>query len=94
MKVSALALTTLFASALISTASAHDQCTSRACQENFRTGTVFEIAQQYSKGGKFGGISPGTIGSVLGIARSSMDLMGAPELFASVWRIPTLAKGE
>ena len=95
MKVSALVFATLVASASISTASAYAQCTSRACQGYSRTGTVFEIAQQYSKGGKFGGISPGTTGSTLEIARASIDSMGAPELFSYIWRAPpAVAKGE
>jgi len=95
MKVSAFALATLLASASISTASAFDQCTSHAYQDNLRTGTVFEIAQQYAAGGKFCGVSSGTTGSVLDVARSSIDLLGGPELFASVWRVPpVVAKGE
>jgi len=95
MKVSAFALATLLASASISTASAYNQCTSHACQENLRTGTVFEIARQYATGGKFGGVSSGTTGSVLDVARNSIDLFGGPELFASVWRVPpVVAKGE
>jgi len=88
MKVSAFVFATLLASASISTASAYDRCTSKACPDHLSTATVFEVAQQFSKGGKFGGISPGTTGSVLEIARSSMDLTGALELFASVWRVP------
>ena len=95
MKVSAFALATILASASISTASAYDQCTSRTCQDYLRTGTVFEIAQHYANGGKFGGVSPGTTGSVLDVARSSVDFFGAPEHFASVWRAPpVVAKGQ
>jgi hypothetical protein len=95
MKVSAFALATVLASVSISTASAYDQRTSHTCQDCLRTGTVFEIAQQYSNGGKFGGVSLGTTGSVLDVARSSVDFLGAPKYFASVWRVPpVVAKGE
>lgn len=95
MKVFAFVFTTLLASASMLAASAYAQCTSHVCQDYLSTGTVFEIAQQYSNGGKFGGISPTATGSVLEIARSSIDLTGAPEFFVSGWRVPpAVAKGE
>ncbi len=43
MKVSAFALATLLASASITTASAFDQCTSHAYQDNLRTGTFSKL---------------------------------------------------
>ncbi len=50
MKVSTFAFTTFiaFTSAAISTANAQDQCAGHACKEYLRTGTAFDIAQQYS----------------------------------------------
>jgi hypothetical protein len=95
MKVSVFAFIMLVASASIWSASAYQQCTGRACQDNLKTGTALEIAQQYSSGGKFGGVSTGTTGSVLDVARSSIDSFGAPEAFASVWRAPpVVARGD
>ncbi|MET4273466.1 MULTISPECIES: hypothetical protein [unclassified Bradyrhizobium] len=91
MKVSAFALATVLGWASISTSSAFDQC---AGQEYLKTGTVFEIAQQYANGGKFGGVSSGATGNVLDVARGSVDFFSAPDLFASVWRAPVVAKGK
>jgi hypothetical protein len=103
MKVSTFAFATFiaFTSTAISTANAYDQCAGHACNEYSRTGTAFEIAQQYTNGRKFGGVASGNTGTILDVARDSMNFLDAPELFASAWRVPqapwavapTLAKG-
>jgi len=103
MKVSTFAFTTFiaFTSAAISTANAQDQCAGHACKEYLRIGTAFDIAQQYSNGGKFGGVASRNTGTALDVARDSMNFLGTPELFASAWTVPpapwtvapTLAKG-
>lgn len=97
MKVSAFTLATclILMSGMNSTANAYDRCAGYAGMDSSRTGTVFDIAQQYSKGGRFGGITSGTTGTALDVARLSMDFFGAPELFASAWRVPPiLGKGD
>ena len=85
MKVSALAFATFltFSSALISTANAHDQRISHVSKDYQRTGTVIDIALQYSNGGRFGGVTSGTTGTILDVAHDSID-----------WReLPIVAKG-
>jgi hypothetical protein len=97
MKVSAFAFSTFLtlSSAVISNAYGQDQCTGNACDKYMRTGTAFDIAQQYSKGGKFGGATSATTGTMFDVARASVDPFGGPELFASAWRVPpAVAKGD
>jgi len=81
MKSSVLAFATMLslASAVISTAHAGDLS---------RTGTAFEIAQQYTDGGKFGGVTSGTTGTVLEVARNSLNFLGTPDRVASTWPMP------
>ena len=90
MKVSTFAFATFiaFTSAVISTANAYDQCAGRPCKEYSRTGTAFDIAQQYSNGGKFGGVASDNTGTMLDVARDSMNFLGTPVLFASAWTVP------
>jgi hypothetical protein len=86
MRASALVFVTLlsFAVALISTANAGDPT----------TGTAFEIARQYTIGGKFGGITPGKTGTTLDVARDSLGFLGSVDRIASTWLTPPiLAKG-
>ena len=86
MKVSAFGFATFltFSSALISTANAHDQRTSRVSKDYQRTGTVIDIALQYSNGGRFGGVTSGTTGTMLDVAHDSID-----------WQVlPIVAKGD
>jgi ABC-type enterobactin transport system permease subunit len=88
MKAPALAFVTLlaFAPAAISTAHAGPHA---------RTGSAFDIAQQYAKGGKFGGVSSGTTGSTLEVAQDSMNFLGTPDRTAANWSmLPIVAKGE
>jgi hypothetical protein len=86
MKVSAIALVTLLALASAVTAHAAAQ---------LRTGTVFEIAQQYANGGKFAGVTSGTTGTALEVARDSMNFLGATDRVASAWPAPRiLAQGD
>jgi hypothetical protein len=86
MKVSAIAFVTLLTLASAVTAHAAAQ---------LRTGTAFEIAQQYANGGKFGGVTSGTTGTALEIARDSMNFLGAPDRVASAWPAPrVLAQGD
>lgn len=82
-------------SAIASTAGAHDQCVGRACTDDLRMRTSFEIARQYANGGQFGGTTPGTTGTALEIAQDSVDFFGAPDLYISLWRAPpVVAKGK
>jgi hypothetical protein len=84
MKVSTFATFLTFSSALISTANAHDQRISHVPKDYQRTGTVIDIALQYSNGGRFGGVTSGTTGTVLDVAHDSID-----------WQVlPIVAKGD
>lgn len=97
MKVSAFVFVTFLTvpSAAISTANAHDQCVGSACKHYSRTGTAFDIAQQYSNGGQFAGITSGSTGTMLDIAWDSLDVRGTLDRFASAWRVPpAVAKGK
>ena len=88
MKRSAFAFVTALAvtPALFSTAHAIDPP---------RTGTAFEVAQQYASGGEFGGITSGRTGTTLAIARDSLSFPGSPDRIASNWQAaPIMAKGE
>ena len=87
MKASALVFATILtaASAVISTAHAGDLV---------RTGTAFEIAKQYANGGEFGGVMSGKTGTVIEVARDSLNFLGTPDRIASSWRMPHIvAKG-
>lgn len=97
MKVSTFAFATIltFTSFVVATADARDRCTGSACKDYPRTGTAFEIALQYANGGQFGGVTSGTTTTTLDVARDSVDFFGAPQIYASPWRVlPTVAKGE
>jgi hypothetical protein len=87
MKASAFAFVTLLAlaPAVISTASAAD----------LKTGSVLDIARQYADGGKFGGVTSGTTGSTIEVARASMDFLNSSERVASRWTpAPVVAQGD
>lgn len=59
------------------------------------TGTAFEIAQQYTDGGKFGGITSGKTGTTLDVARDSLRFLGSVDRIASTWPAPpVLAKDD
>jgi hypothetical protein len=86
MKVSAIAFVTFLALASAVTAHAGAQ---------LRTGTAFDIAQQYANGGKFGGVTSGTTGTALEVARDSMNFLGSPDRVAFAWPLPpVLAQGD
>jgi hypothetical protein len=60
-----------------------------------KTGTAFEISKQYADGGKFGGVTSGHTGTVLGVAQDSLNFLGTPDRVASTWRMPRIvAKGD
>ena len=88
MKAFTLSLVTFltFAPAVISTANAGDHP---------RTGTAFDIGQQYATGGKFGGVTSGKTGTTLDVARDSLSFLGSPGQIAFTWpEPPVLAQGE
>ena len=89
MKASAFAFVTFLAvTAAISTADA-------AGVDHLKTGTAFDVAQQYADGGTFGGVTSGTTGSTLEVARDSMNFLGSPDRIASRWPLaPILAQGD
>jgi hypothetical protein len=89
MKATAFAFVTFVAvTAAISTANA-------AGVDHLKTGTAFDIAQQYADGGTFGGVTSGTTGSALEVARDSMNFLGSPNRIASRWPLaPILAQGD
>jgi hypothetical protein len=89
MKASAFAFVTFLAvTAAISTANA-------AGVDHLKTGTAFDVAQQYADGGTFGGVTSGTTGSTLEVARDSMNFLGSPDRIASRWPLaPILAQGD
>jgi hypothetical protein len=89
MKATAFAFVTFVAvTAAISTANA-------AGVDHLKTGTAFDIAQQYADGGTFGGVTSGTTGSALEVARDSMNFLGSPDRIASRWPLaPILAQGD
>jgi hypothetical protein len=60
-----------------------------------KTGTAFDIAQQYANGGKFGGVTSGKTGTTLDVARDSMAFFGAFDRIASTRPVPpVLAQGD
>jgi hypothetical protein len=83
MKAITLAFVTFlaFAPTVIATANAGDQ----------RTGTAFDIAQQYAHGGKFAGVTSGKTGTTLEVARDSLAFLGSFDRIASI--PPALAQG-
>jgi hypothetical protein len=89
MKASAFAFVTFLAvTAAISTANAGGV-------DHLKTGTAFDVAQQYADGGTFGGVTSGTTGSTLEVARDSMNFLGSPDRIASRWPVaPILAQGD
>jgi hypothetical protein len=96
MKVSALVSVTFLTltPAVISIANADDQCNGSGCNYHPRTGAAFDIARQYANGGKFGGVTPGTTGMTLYVARDSMNFLGSLDRIASTrWVAPVLARG-
>jgi hypothetical protein len=95
MKALTLAFVTFltFSPAVISTANAGDQCTGSGCNHP-RTGTAFEIAQQYANGGKFAGLTSGKTGTTFDVARDSLSFLGSFDRIASNWSVPPiLAQG-
>jgi hypothetical protein len=95
MKASAFVFLTLvtFTPASISTANAVEQATCSRC-EHPRTGTAFDIAEQYANGGKFGGVTSGETGTTLDVARDSLSILGSLDQIASTWLAPPImAKG-
>ena len=88
MKASALAFVTLLAVAPAAISTAH-------AGPHPRTGSAFDIAQQYAKGGKFSGVTSGTTGTTFQIAQDSMSFLGSSDRLASIWSMPPIvAKGE
>ena len=90
MKASAFVFVTLlaFGPAAISTANA-------AGGDHLKTGTAFDIAQQYANGGTFGGVTSGTTGTVLDVAQDSLNFLGTSERIVSRWTVaPVLARGD
>ena len=88
MKALTLAFVTFltFSPAVISTANAGDHP---------RTGTAFDIAQQYANGGKFGGVTTGKTGTTFDVARDSLSFLGSFDRIASSWPVPpVLAQGD
>ena len=60
-----------------------------------RTGTAFEISQQYADGGQYGGVTSGRTGTVIEVAQDSLNFLGTPDRVASTWRMPPIvAKGD
>ena len=91
MKVSAFVSVTFLTStlALASIVNAANAC------DLPRTGTAFEVAQQYSNGGKFGGVTSGRTGTTLKVARDSLDFLGSPDGVASTFSMPPImAQGD
>lgn len=96
MKASVFAFVTFLtvAPAVISTANAGGRCTGSDC-DHPRTGTAFDIAQQYANGGKFGGVTSGKTGTTLDVARDSLSFLGSLDRIAISWPMPpVLAKGD
>ena len=96
MKVSAFVSVTFLTSTLASASivNAAGACTSSRCDLP-RTGTAFEVAQQYSNGGKFGGVTSGRTGTTLEVARDSLDFLGSPDGVASTFSMPPImAQGD
>lgn len=89
MKASAFAFVTFLAvTAAISTANA-------AGVDHLKTGTAFDVARQYADGGTFGGVTSGTTGSTLEVARDSLNFLGSSDRIASRWPVtPILAQGD
>jgi hypothetical protein len=88
MKAAALAFVTfLTLPAVISAAVAGDRCTGSRC-DLAKTGTAFDIAQQYANGGKFGGVSSGKTGTTLEVAQDSLTFLGSLDRIASTWPMP------
>ena len=86
MKVSAFLFATFltFTPAMISTANADDS----GCKSGHTSvGTAFDVAQQYTDGGPFSGVTSGTTGTAIDVARDSMCLLGSLERIASVWPV-------
>jgi hypothetical protein len=97
MKVSTFAFATIltFTSFVVATADARDGCTGFACKDYPKTSATFDIARQYANGGQFGGVTSGATATTLDVARDSVDFFGAPQLYASPWRVPpAVAKGD
>ena len=97
MKVSTVAFATVLAltSVAASTAGARERCTGPACKDYPSTATAFEIALQYANGDRFGGVTSDTTGTMFDVARDSVNFVGAPQRYASPWRVPpAVAKGE
>jgi hypothetical protein len=96
MKASTLAFVAFFSFApvVISIADAGDQCTGSGC-DHPRTGTAFEIGQQYVNGGRFGGVTSGKTGNSFEVARDSLSFLGSLDRIASAWPVPpVLAQGD
>ena len=90
MKVSAFAFVTLLAFAPVVVSSAN-----AAGVNHLKTGTAFEIAQQYANGGVFGGVTSGTTGTALAVAQDSLNFLGTPDRIASRWPVaPIVAQGD
>jgi len=95
MKTSTLAFVAFLtlAPAVASTSGAADQCTGSGCDLP-RTGTAFEIEQQYANGGKFGGVASFKTGTVLDVAQDSMRFLHSFDRIAFWQMPPVLARGE
>lgn len=97
MKVSSYAFATFFSitSAMASTAGASDRCIGPACKDDPRQSSAFEIGRQYANGGQFGGVTLGTTGTALDVARVSMDSFGMADFYAPpLLAPPIVAKGK
>ena len=93
MKVSASLFVTFlaFTPIAISSANADVQCTDFRCNYDYsRTGTAFDVAREYANGGPFGGVTSGTTGTTLDVARDSMSLLGSLDRIASTWLLPPI----
>jgi hypothetical protein len=88
-KASAFAFMTFLAVATaISTANS-------AGVDHLKTGTAFNVAQQYADAGAFGGVTSGTTGAALEVARDSMNFLGSSNRIAARWPMPPiLAQGD
>src|SRR5712664_4471338 len=86
MKVSAFffAIFLAFGAVATSAANADEQRTGSGCNNDHASvGTALEVAQRYANGGPFGGVTSGTTGTTLDVARDSMSFLGSLDRMAS-----------
>ena len=86
MKAIAFLFTTFlaFGAATTSAANADEQCSGSGCNRvRSIVGPALDVAQQYAKGGPFSGVTSGTTGTALDVARDSMNFLGSLDRIAS-----------